>query len=428
MLNLGRSMRSTRLVGSAAALLLACGSAFGQVADDAFKAALDARQAAWNELQAAGNLNYQTVSELNRKTIVDLGVENLSIAQLQTLNTRQGLIGVNEVAGFSDRLAALADAPGKDGALAMLLQMQLASQIGQDAGALAEKLMTHPGLGEIVRTDEVGGLFGALGGYASNPANYERVAKFVLSLPDDMTMRGAMGLRSTIMGLSSAVTDETRPLHAKVLDRAIALTSKHLQGAPDNMKPRLEDSIAFYKGAFARGELMNHQMPAMDVIWASDSTVTSMDAYRGKVLILDFWATWCGPCISSFPNIKHVAEHYKGYDVAIVGVTSLQGASYNGPTGERIVTEGDPEKEYELMKEFMGHRDMVWDVVFTKQSCFNPDFGVNGIPHMAIVDPSGKVRYNALHPAGVSFEEKTRMIDELLREAGLKTPPASAGG
>jgi hypothetical protein len=64
---------------------------------------------------------------------------------------------------------------------------------------------------------------------------------------------------------------------------------------------------------------------------------------------------------------------------------------------------------------------MTWRVAFTEEDVFNPDYGVNGIPHVAIIDPEGKVRYNGLHPA-VPLKEKADKIDALLKAAGLATP------
>ena len=73
------------------------------------------------------------------------------------------------------------------------------------------------------------------------------------------------------------------------------------------------------------------------------------------------------------------------------------------------------------MKEFMGQKDMTWTVAFTEQDTFNPDFGVRGIPHVAIIDPEGTVRYNGLHPSS-PLSEKTKKINALLEKAGLPVP------
>jgi hypothetical protein len=91
-----------------------------------------------------------------------------------------------------------------------------------------------------------------------------------------------------------------------------------------------------------------------------------------------------------------------------------------------IDTEGDPQREYELMKEFMIAKDITWTVAFSKDNVFNPHFGVHGIPHLAILDAEGKVRYNGLHPSS-PLVKKTEKIDALLNEADLAVPPPRRG-
>jgi len=137
-------------------------------------------------------------------------------------------------------------------------------------------------------------------------------------------------------------------------------------------------------------------------------------------VVLDFWATWCGPCRSSFPRVADLKARYDGYDVVILGITSPQGYHID-KEGKKTDTAGDQQKELDLMPGFMKDMGMTWDVAFTKDDVFNPDFGVRGIPHVAIIDAQGKVRFNGLHPA-VPLKEKAEKIDQLLREAGLPVP------
>jgi len=139
------------------------------------------------------------------------------------------------------------------------------------------------------------------------------------------------------------------------------------------------------------------------------------------VVVVDFWATWCGPCIASFPNVRELQKRYEGYPVTIIGVTSLQGSHNNPKTRERTDTKDDPAKEKELMSGFVKDMDMTWTVAFSDQEVFNPAYGVRGIPHVAIIDAAGKVRHNGLHP-GSALADKTKKIDALLKEAGLPCP------
>ena len=81
-----------------------------------------------------------------------------------------------------------------------------------------------------------------------------------------------------------------------------------------------------------------------------------------------------------------------------------------------------------LMGEFMRAHGMTWIVAFTEEEVFNPDYGVRGIPHLAIVDAEGTVRYNGLHPSTTSLAEKSKKIDALLKPLGIATNPHHAAG
>jgi thioredoxin-like negative regulator of GroEL len=71
------------------------------------------------------------------------------------------------------------------------------------------------------------------------------------------------------------------------------------------------------------------------------------------------------------------------------------------------------------MPDWLKEMDVTWTVAFSEDSCFNPEFGVKGIPHIALIDAKGLVRYNGIHPSDKTLEDK---IDELVKEAGGKVP------
>ncbi len=69
------------------------------------------------------------------------------------------------------------------------------------------------------------------------------------------------------------------------------------------------------------------------------------------------------------------------------------------------------------MGDYVKEMEMTWTVAFSSQKVFNPEFGVEGIPHLAVLAKDGTVRYNGLSPHG-DLSEKFEIIDKLLAEPG----------
>jgi len=217
-------------------------------------------------------------------------------------------------------------------------------------------------------------------------------------------------------GVDKADRDEMR-------SRLLGAMRAAAETADERGKARLDRTVAFLDGAAGRGELIGHNAPAVEFRWKSvDEPWHCFGCMKGKVVVVDFWATWCGPCVGSFPNVRELVDYYKGYDVVVLGVTSEQGNVIFRDERGRVETDSF-EKECELMAEYVKAMDVTWPVAFTETDVFNPDFGVRGIPHVAIIAPDGKVAYNGMHPAG-DMAEKVEKINGLLEKAGLKHPPA----
>ncbi len=172
----------------------------------------------------------------------------------------------------------------------------------------------------------------------------------------------------------------------------------------------------------ASDKLVGQPAPELDFTWSTQTGLKHLSDLRGKVVVLDFWATWCGPCIRSFPQMRELTAHYADSPVEVVGVTSLQGRVM-GLQPTPIDTRDDPAREHALMDDFILAKDMTWTVAFSEQEVFNEDYGVTGIPHMAIIAPDGTVRQSGLHPA-MPHAEKTAMIDAILKEFDLPVPAA----
>jgi thiol-disulfide isomerase/thioredoxin len=394
----------------------------------------------WGEETPRDQMTRENWEKFLAELLKDLNIEEMSAAQFAMASNllRGGSEEITERA--RKRLDTIAAQNDLDGALASVMYVEMSLRPLRDDPALGVALrraMTHPELAEAVKTDTGGRVF-SLVGYVGKDV-IKDLAQEVIDLhkvlSEDSSRSALFGATNYVMALNDLgdAADPTtkkavRERVAHLFESAIAKVSAGDDPNKDKIVKSYTNSLNFLNGAYARGELIDHAAPALTFLWSDGvggQPIKSLGDFKGKVVVLDFWATWCGPCIASFPSVGELQKHYEGYEVAIIGITSLQGKHYPGD-GEPVVTEGNPQKEYELMQEFMKAKDMTWRIAFTEQEVFNPDFGVRGIPHIAIIDAEGIVRYNGLRP-GIpgdtnALKEKAEKIDGLLKKAGLAMP------
>ena len=104
-----------------------------------------------------------------------------------------------------------------------------------------------------------------------------------------------------------------------------------------------------------------------------DGTSVKLSDYvgKGKYVLVDFWASWCGPCKGEMPNLASVYEKYKGDNFEIVGVAVW-----------------DDRKDTEEIIPKLG---ITWPIIFDAQHIPTDIYGINGIPHIILFDPEGKI-------------------------------------
>ncbi len=119
-----------------------------------------------------------------------------------------------------------------------------------------------------------------------------------------------------------------------------------------------------------------------------DGHLVNSDQFKGKVVVIDFWATWCPPCVSELPGYIALQEKYGQDGLAIVGIS--------------LDTQGPEE-----VKQFMVKNHLNYQVVIGDETVTAAFGGVEAIPTTFVVDRQGNIRYRkvgAEEPA--AFEQQ----------------------
>jgi thiol-disulfide isomerase/thioredoxin len=98
-----------------------------------------------------------------------------------------------------------------------------------------------------------------------------------------------------------------------------------------------------------------------------------LSEFRGKFLLLDFWGTWCGPCVNEIPNLKLAYEKYQSQGFEILGM--------------------DQDKELDQVKKFAAERGITWTNATTESinELIEQRFRITAFPTTILLDPKGKI-------------------------------------
>ncbi|MBI2513954.1 MAG: TlpA family protein disulfide reductase [Opitutae bacterium] len=136
---------------------------------------------------------------------------------------------------------------------------------------------------------------------------------------------------------------------------------------------------------------------------AADGTEVDLAALRGKVVLVDFWATWCGPCMNEMPNVKAVYAKFHAQGFEIVGI-SLDGGGITKGIKSGVKTRED-------FLAFLKREEMPWPQHFANEGWkneFAQRFGIKSIPAVFLIGKDGKV---------VSTEARGEALEAQVRRA-----------
>lgn len=138
---------------------------------------------------------------------------------------------------------------------------------------------------------------------------------------------------------------------------------------PDNVQPETIDN-----GSVKEGIKIGNQAPDFELTTLDGRRVKLSD-YRGKKVVLNFWATWCPPCRAEIPDLEKFYTDFKDKDIVILGVNLT-----------------DSEKSQTSVSTFAGSNKMTYPILLDKEGTVSQVYQVSGIPTSYFIDTKGIIR------------------------------------
>jgi peroxiredoxin len=123
-----------------------------------------------------------------------------------------------------------------------------------------------------------------------------------------------------------------------------------------------------------------------------DGAPLSLDGFKGKIVVLKFWATYCAQCVEETPQLKELNTQYKDHDMVVVGIS----------------LDEDPK----LVREMVTNKGMDWLQLLDADATISKLYNVTGTPTYYLIDREGKIAAKNLP----SFKRLSTAIDSLIKK------------
>jgi thiol-disulfide isomerase/thioredoxin len=131
-----------------------------------------------------------------------------------------------------------------------------------------------------------------------------------------------------------------------------------------------------------------------------DENVRSLQEFRGKVVLINFWATWCPPCRYEIPSLEKLYRRIGDRGFVVLGINEWEDPdhvfAYTGQLGV----------------------DPTFPILFDSDSAVAAAYEVNGLPTSYLIDKSGRIVYRAIGGRDFDHPEIEAIVNELLAQSG----------
>ncbi len=363
---------------------------------------------------------YNMLNLYNRFKVEFPDYENLSYMTAKVLNKYIALKQFDESWNFLERLAVNVEANHYNILAWALVEedsnLQRASEIAKKGVDLSRQLLESPmpkalsfytkqewlqqqkfSLGAILDTyatalHKMGNLQDAIPVFEESveltgKSEPEIVARYANALLDAKQNEKALQFVAELIreGNKSEVLD-------KLFKRAYVALNQSEEGLDAALASASNAGSGKAKAELAE-QLLDNPAPDFNLTDLAGNSI-ALRELRGKTVILDFWATWCGPCIASFPGMQMAVDKFKSDEsVAFLFINTWERGS-------------DVKK---MVADFLGKKNYRFHVLLDSDNKVVEAYGVEGIPTKFVIDKNGKIRFKSVGFGG----DAEKLVEEL---------------